>query len=141
MRRSYAWRNGQLVEITPDELEALPQIMPDVKEFKSSDGAMIGGRAQWREHLKRTGTREAGQNEIRNLEEKWNKRRAEFQQKVGSQPEHVRETEAPVVEARQTEPTRLDSEMKNRLYNRPTPDRKTLIQLTIQQARELGKRR
>ena len=139
-KRSYVWRDNQLIEITPEEIQALPQVMDDVQDFTSTDGANISGRRQWREHLKRTGSREMGHADLRNAQENWQKRRASFAERVNRDP-GVRPVEAQVVDAKPEERSRLNSEIQNKLYNRPSPDRKTLVQLVLREARELAKRK
>lgn len=140
MKRSYAWRNGRLVELTPPEVDALHYVQDDIAEFHSPDGARIRGKAQWREHLKATGSIELGHSDIRAATTHWQKRKDDFKEKL-KKAEGVKEAEPPGGEIRAGEWSRLGVEMLNRLYNRPLPDRKTLIKLSIETARDLIKRR
>lgn len=137
MKRTFIFRNGQFVESTPPEVKALPQVMPDVKEFQSPDGARIGGRRAWREHLKRTDSIEMGHSDIRSAQENWLKRKEAFQLKV-AKPEGVKEVEAPD-EIRPQERSRVQAEVLNRLDNRPAPDRKTLIKIALDTAKYFAK--
>src|SRR5439155_6014806 len=121
MRRTYAWRNGQLVELTPQEIAALPQVMDDVPDFRSPDGARIRGRAQWREHLKRTGSVEMGHSDLKIAQENWQKKRRTFAEKTSQVSNHVRPVEPPEGEIRERRSTEVDKALANRLYNRPMP--------------------
>jgi hypothetical protein len=140
MRRTYAWRNGALIELSVSEIQAIPNVQDDIAEFRSPDGKRIRGKAQWREHLKRTGTIEMGHSDMRNVQEKWGKKREAFAQKVSRGTEGVKEVAPREGEIRPRELSRVDTEMANRLYNRPMPDRKTLIKLSLETARHLIKR-
>lgn len=137
MKRTFVYRHGQFVELTPSQSEALPQVMPDVKEFQSPDGTRIKGRRQWREHLKRTGSVEMGHADIRSAQEQWLKRKEAFHLKVAN-TEGVKEVEAPD-EIRPMERSRVQAEVLNRLDKRPAPDRKTLIKLGLEMVRYLAK--
>ena len=141
MRRTYAWRNGQLVELTPQEIAALPQVMDDVPDFRSPDGARIRGRAQWREHLKRTGTVEMGHSDLKIAQENWQKKRAAFAEKTSQISHDVRPVEPPDGEIRERRSTEVDKALANRLYNRPMPGRKLLVKLALETAREIAKRK
>jgi hypothetical protein len=141
MKRTYAWREGKLVELTPAEIDRIPNVQDDVPEFRSPDGVRISGRAQWKEHLKRTGTVEMGHSDMKSRQAQWEKRRSAFQAKVQSGGEHVKEVVPPTDSIERSTPTQISVEMANRLYNRPMPDRKTMIKLTLETAREIAKRR
>jgi len=140
-KRTYAWRNGELVELTPQDIAAIPQVMDDVAEFRSPDGAMIRGRAQWKEHLKRTDSIEMGHSDIKKAEQNWQAKKEKFRDKVASGGNNVREVEPPDGEIRETQRNSLGVEMANRLYNRSVPDRKTMIKLTLETAKYLAKRK
>lgn len=139
MTRTYAWRNGQLVELTPQDVEAIPQVMPDLKEFRSPDGKHISSRSKWREHLKRTGSVEMGFSDVKAQQAKWAKKKEAFQERLDRK--HVHEVAAPEGEIRESERSRIGAEVANRLDQRPAPDRKTLLKLTLETARELSRRR
>lgn len=124
------------------EVSRLHYVQPDIADFRSADGAHISGRSHWREHLKRTGAVEMGHSDIKAATESWNKRKAAFQDRIkGAESTGVRQVETPVVESCPMDRTRLSSEMANRLYNRPSPDRKTMIKLTLETAKDLARRR
>ena|ERR1051326_7017474 len=116
-------------------------VQDDIKEFLSPDGRFITGRTAWREHLNVTGAIEMGHSDIQSQEQQWNKRRGAFQEKVASGRDHVREVIPPDGEIKPTAPSQISVEMANRLYNRPMPDRKTLIKMAIDTAKDLARRR
>ncbi len=134
MKRTFAYRDGKMVELTPSQVEAVPQIMDDVKEFRSPDGAYIGGRAQWREHLKRTDSVEMGHSDIKAAQINWQKKRAAFQDKLGAD-QNVTPVNPPPDMMREYGRSRITSEVMNRLDGRPAPDRKTLIKMAMEEAR------
>lgn len=140
MKRTYAFRDGKCVEITPDRVKELHYVQNDL-EFQSSDGKHIGSRSEWREHLKRTGAIEMGHSDVKASTTQWNKRKAAFAEKLAKAPKDVRPVDAPVLEAPDYQRTRLNAEVRNRLEGRPAPSRTELIKLTMEQARDLAKRR
>lgn len=140
MKRIYAWRNGKLVEITPGQTDKFHYVQDDVKAFQSMDGAFIEGRAQWREHLKRTDSVEMGHSDIKSAERAWSKKKEGHQEKIRSLGKAVSEAQ-PTGEIRPIDRSRVGAEIANRLHNRPAPDRKTLIKLTLEAARDIARRR
>ena len=63
MRRTFRFdkTRGKVVEVHRDMCETRPQVMPDVAPYRSViTGEIIGGRAQHREHLRRHGCEEVG---------------------------------------------------------------------------------
>ncbi len=139
MKRTYAWRDGRLVEVTTEVQERI-QIMEDVEEFRNPDGTRISGRAQWREHLKATDSVELGHSDMHQMSGKWTKRREQFQERVRRDVQNVYEAN-PSERIEPAEISRIEREMANRLDNRPTPDRKTLIRMTIETMKQLKDRR
>jgi len=68
-RRKWIVRNGKTIEVDPKTYRPVDRhifsgIIPDSKPFETIDGDYIGGRAQLREHEKRTGTYQVG-NELK----------------------------------------------------------------------------
>lgn len=63
MRRRFIQRNGELVEVTPDYV-AEPKshyVMGDIQPYKSMvDGSTISSRSHHREHLRKHGCVEVG---------------------------------------------------------------------------------
>jgi hypothetical protein len=65
MRRSYVQIDGVLYEKGSEPLPERHYVMGDIKPYQSmADGSIIEGRAQHREHLKRHGCVEVG-NEVK----------------------------------------------------------------------------
>ena len=61
MRRRFVQINGELVEITPGGAPLVHQVMPDIQPYPSMiTGEMITSRSQHREHLRKHGYREVG---------------------------------------------------------------------------------
>jgi hypothetical protein len=142
-KRTYAWRNGELVELSAPQIDELHYVQDDIQEFRSPDGAMIGGKRQWREHLKRTGTMEMGHSDVRASQEKWQKRKEAHHEKIakaGKMGVQQVETKEGGDDIRPAERSRINCEVLNRLEGRPAPDRKTLIKLALETARRYGGR-
>lgn len=141
MKRYVADKDGHWVELdsTPT---ARVHVQDDLKEFALPGGKQtISGKRQWREHLKRTGTVEMSHGDLAASKTQWEKRKAAFAADLAKAPKDTRPADVNVLEARDYERTRLNNEVKNKLHNRPTPDRITLINLAFETARELAKRR
>ncbi|MGE0251993.1 MAG: hypothetical protein AB7G80_05045 [Dongiaceae bacterium] len=64
MRRRYIWRNGDWVpadSLLKKRGTAGPQLMPDLREYKSAiTGEIVSGRRQHRDHLRRHNCIEVG---------------------------------------------------------------------------------
>lgn len=61
MRRRFVQINGELMEVTPGMATTIHEVMPDIQPYKSMiTGEMITSRSQHREHLKKHGYREVG---------------------------------------------------------------------------------
>lgn len=64
MRRRWIYRDGEAIEVTQDwkaDPVADHHVMPDIQPYQSmADGSMIMSRSQHREHLKRHGLVEIG---------------------------------------------------------------------------------
>src|SRR5205807_5092023 len=111
MTRTYAWRNGRLVELTAQQIDELHYVQDDIAEFQSPDGARIRGRAQWREHLKRTSSIEMGHSDMKFAEQKWKKKREAFKERV--QRPGAQEKEPPSGEIQETQRSSLGVAMMN----------------------------
>ena len=133
MKRTYAFRDGKFVEITPAHVKELHFVQDDIKEY--------GGRSKWREYLKRTGAVEMGHSDVKASTEQWNKRKSAFAEKLARAPKEVRQVDTPVLDAPDYQRTRLNAEVRNRLEGRPEPSRTELIKITLEQARDLARRR
>ena len=134
MRRRYIWdeKTHAMVEILPEKKPKVHNVQPDFEPYRSNDGAIIGGRAQFREHLARTDTVEMGHSDIRSMQENWNKRKSAHREKISSQREFVQEhsREIPITDTRSM--SHLSRELANRLDGRPAPERKELIKLGME---------
>ena len=61
MRRSWVYIDGKAYEKGVDEIPLLHQVMPEIKPYKSMiTGEVITSRAKHREHLKKHGCQELG---------------------------------------------------------------------------------
>ncbi len=133
----YIWDGTEFV---PKERidHGLHHVQGDIEEFRSTDGALISGRRQWREHLKATGNIEMGQEDVKRQYERWQSKRSTFQDRI-RQPERsgVSQSNTDVVRAPDLQASQIQKEVANRLDGRPTPDRKMLIKLTLETARML----
>ena len=68
MRRRWIYKNGDVYEACEEQAPEVHHIMGDIKEYQSmADGSMITSRSQHREHLKRHGLQEVG-NETKYLQ-------------------------------------------------------------------------
>ena len=139
MKKSYIWKDGQFVDKDLLRKDVMTELMPDLDEWRDPSGNRIRGRAQWREHLKRTESIEMGHLDILSAQTKWEQRQKAHQERLERGKDVVRPV-MPSDEIRPLEPSRVSKEMANRLDGRPVPDRKTLIKLTLETARYLGKR-
>lgn len=138
--RRYVWDDAAkaMVEILPENRGAVHEVMPDLEAFKSADGAEIGSRAQWREHLKRTDTVELGHSDIGAMKSNWDKRKQANAERVARGAKFVQNRSGEEINHdRPREVSRLTRELANRLDGRPTPERKMLIKLSLDVARSL----
>lgn len=137
-RRRFVQIAGELVEVAPDytpEPRADHHVIADIAPFTDTTGALIRGRAHWREHLKATGTQELGHSDIAAQQREHAKRREAHQARMSAAAAQVREApQSAVLEAR-VEHSRIAANVANRLHGRPQPDRKTLIKIALQEAK------
>ena len=69
MRKSYVQIDGKLYEKGTEPLSGGVMVMPDIKPYKSMiDGTMITSRSQHREHLKKHGCQELGNEPLKYLD-------------------------------------------------------------------------
>ena len=104
-----------------------PYVIPDIEPFKDTSGKYITGRKSWREHLVRTGTIELGHSDLKRQTELHEARKDAYRS---------RPVEAPVranVIQNTAEPSKTAIRVMERLHGRPPPDRKTLIQIAIEE--------
>jgi len=134
-------KEGNSREVTTANIDWNHYVQPDLVEFRSTDGAIISGRAQWREHLARTGQVEMGHSDIRANQEKWKKKKEKFSEKLNVPVPQVETRPVDVLNSRDYEMSRIHKEVANHLEGRPQPDRKTLIKMTLETAKDLARRR
>ncbi len=138
IRRWVYDKEGKSREVSLDTVSQHHFVQPDLVEFQSPDGAHIAGRRQWRDHLKATGCVETSPADIRKSQQNWNKKQAAFRERLKPAEKFgVRESRADISDMPDYVRSRVNSEIANRLDGRPTPDRKTLIKLTLDIARAL----
>ena len=133
-RRSYVQIDGILYEKGTEPLPDVPHIIPDIEPFRDTTGTFIAGRRAWREHLRSGGMQEMGHSDARAFEAAHAKRRAQHAERMArSQAAVAAAPQTDVVEGRRDRP-RIAAEVLNRLHGRPTPDRKTLIKIALEEA-------
>ena len=98
---------------------------------------MIEGRAQWREHLKRTDSIEMGHSDVKYAQQEWNKKKAAHNERLRGQVAMVQEFYRPGAPIAPMKMSNLNVEMANRLHNRPMPERKEMIKLTLDQMKRM----
>ena len=119
---------------TPNERYS---VMGDITPFMSPDGVMIEGRAQWREHLKKTDSIEMGHSDVKYAQQEWNKKKAAHIDRLRGQVAVTQEFDRPSAPIAPTKMSNLNVEMANRLHNRPMPERKEMIKLTLDQMKRM----
>lgn len=137
MKRRFVQIDGELVEVGMDYLpepRSDVHIIPDIEPFKANDGAVILGRAHWREHLKMTGTVELGHSDVRAMEATHAKKKSEHQARLYKAAQAAKPVDAPVMEAK-VDHTRIAARVLERLEGRATPPRKELIKIALEEAR------
>ena len=137
MKRRFVQIDGELVEVGADYLptpRADIHIIPDIEPFKANDGAVINGRAHWRNHLKATGTVEMGHSDVRSMEAAHARKKAAHQERLRTSAAKAVSRDVPVVDAR-VDHSRIAARVAERLEGRPVPERKTLIKIALEEAR------
>jgi len=109
----------------------------DFEPFRSPDGQMIMGKAQWREHLKRTDTIEMGHSDVKYAQAQWNKKKEQHRERLKGQVAMVQEFDRPGALIAPHRMSGLNVEMANRLHNRPMPERKEMIKMTLEQMKRM----
>lgn len=140
MRHRWVYVNGEAYEVGEQPLSDSHHVMPDIEPFQSPDGAYITGRAQWREHLKRTDSIEMGHADIAHQQAQWSKKKQAHREKLAKAVGTVREYSVPTGEIREVPRSGLNVEMANRLHGRPMPERKEMIKLTLDIAKRMARR-
>ena len=106
-------------------------VMPDLTPFRDTTGVVIESRAKYREHLKRVGGFELGPSDVAQLTARHQERKTAHAEKM-----RRASSAAPVVDAAPLRPVQsaISARVAERLHGRPTPDRKTLINIAIEEA-------
>ena len=125
MRRRYVQIGTELFEITDTVSVQAPVIIDDFKPWFDTSGKEIQGRRQWREHLHTIGAVELSKHDLEMAAERHMTRKTALLTKV--EP-GVHAQGAKPVERSQTACRLLE-----RLEGRPKPDRKTIIQMAIEE--------
>lgn len=136
--RRYVWDDAAkaMVEILPAPTTAVHEVMPDIEAFRSNDGAVVGSRSKWREHLKRTDTVEMGHSDLASARESWNKRQADHRERLTAGAKFIQNRSGDEINHdAPRETSQLTREILNRLDGRPTPQRKELLKLSLNIAR------
>ena len=117
--------------------ETITTVRGDIEPFRSPDGAMISGRKEWREHLKRTDTIEMGHSDVKYAQQQWNKKKEIQRERLKGQVATVQEFDRPGSPIAPMRMSGLNVEMANRLHNRPMPERKEMIKMTLDQMKRM----
>ena len=112
-------------------------VMGDITPFMSPDGVMIEGRKQWRDHLKRTDSIEMGHSDVKYAQQEWNKKKEAHRDRLRGQLQTVQEFDRPGAPIAPVKMSNLNVEMANRLHNRPMPERKEMIKMTLEQMKRM----
>lgn len=144
----YVWSNEQQRFVEAGRrMSEIHYVQPDIAEFRTPGGKHISGRTAWREHLKRSNSIEMGHSDLKRAKEKWDGRQSDFRdklkagEKAGVGPRELPDI-GPKGELRnEYQMTRLNQEVRNRLDGRPLLERKMLLKLTLETARDLERRK
>tara|TARA_R110000868_G_scaffold176513_4_gene414244 strand:- start:373 stop:801 length:429 start_codon:yes stop_codon:yes gene_type:complete len=140
-RRVWVYKGDEVYELGSQPQPSTHHVMGDIEPFRSPDGAVIMGRRQWREHLKATDSIEMNHADVKSAQENWNKRKQAHAEKLQGSEKTISALTHPITEVRESRRSDLNVEMANRLHGRPPPDRKTLIKLTLEQAKRMNRGR
>jgi hypothetical protein len=119
------------------DLAEYTTVMGDITPFMSPDGVMIEGRKQWRDHLKRTDSIEMGHSDVKYAQQEWNKKKEAHRDRLRGQLATVQEFDRPGAPIAPVKMSNLNVEMANRLHNRPMPERKEMIKMTLEQMKRM----
>ena len=117
--------------------ETITAVMNDIEPFRSPDGVMITGRKQWREHLKATDSIEMGHSDVKYAQQEWNRKKEVQRERLKGQVATVQEFDRPGSPIAPMRMSNLNVEMANRLHNRPMPERKEMIKMTLEQMKRM----
>ena len=112
-------------------------VINDIDPFRSPDGAHISGRKEWREHLKRTDSIEMSHSDVKYAQTVWNKRKEVQRERLKGQVQMVQNFDKPGAPIAPSRMSGLNVEMANRLHNRPAPERKEMLKMTLDQMKRM----
>ena len=124
-------------EVTGGGTPMTHHVMGDIESFRSPDGIMIEGRKQWREHLKATDSIEMGHSDVKYAQQEWNKKKEIQRERLKGQVATVQEFDRPGAPITPMQRSGLNVEMANRLHNRPAPERKEMLKMTLDQMKRM----
>lgn len=135
-RRSYVQVDGVLYEKGTEPVENhAPLVIPDFAPFKDTTGTVIRGRAHWREHVRAHGGEEMGHSDIRSQQASHAKRTEAYRERMGKATAAAQPVSGVDIMGARRESPRIAQAVANRLHDRPTPDRKTIIKIALEEAR------
>ena len=139
MRRTWIYPagGGEPYEAGEYRSQTMTTVMGDIEPFRSPDGVMIEGRKQWREHLKATDSIEMGHSDVKYAQQEWNKKKETQRERLKGQVATVQEFDRPGSPIAPMRMSGLNVEMANRLHNRPMPERKEMIKMTLEQMKRM----
>ena len=139
MRRTWIYPagGGEPYEAGSYRSETMTTVIRDIEPFRSPDGVMIEGRKQWREHLKATDSIEMGHSDVKYAQQEWNKKKEIQRERLKGQVATVQEFDRPGSPIAPMRMSGLNVEMANRLHNRPMPERKEMIKMTLEQMKRM----
>jgi hypothetical protein len=141
MKRTWVYPadGSESYEATPGAYrgETITAVMGDIEPFRSPDGVMITGRKQWREHLKATDSIEMGHSDVKYAQQEWNRKKEIQRERLKGQVATVQEFDRPGAPIAPMRMSNLNVEMANRLHNRPMPERKEMIKMTLEQMKRM----
>ncbi len=114
MKRRYVWdrKSRRWVEFTPNLSVMSPQITPDIQPYRSAvTGEMITGRRQHREHLKRHGCEEVGNESLNLTTPQHNPSKSEIVDSIREAQRQVEWGESPTLERLREESPRYIREL------------------------------
>lgn len=125
MRRKWIQFGTELVEVGVPEVSTGHIVQDDIHSFQDTTGAIIGGRRQWREHLRRLGAEEFGRSDLQSSMERQVARLETW--RAANLPD------ASSPQLKSVERSKAACRLLERLDGRPAPDRKTLIKMAIEE--------
>lgn len=113
-----------------EEQQEAAYIVPDIEPFMDTSGTLITGRSAWKDHLRKTGSEEFGHQDLKKLTEAQLRKRAEYREKMSRLAAQAKVTHEPAPPIKPSDTVRR---VMARLHDRPMPDRKTLIQIAMEE--------